>query len=228
MQSFIYGKVKLKQAIQMQQDINLENLEKKAYGTYRKDGLLDILLGSFVSLWAIAPLLSSSLGDFWSSMIFLPIWGLIFLVVRHIRLHVTIPRLGKVKYGVVRKRKIWTFTIVMLVINVLALGLGIFVSYKGSALDSSPVVWLGIAMFVGFSAAAYFLDFPRLFVYGIMVALSPIVGEWLYRTRDASHHGFPITFGVTSLIMILIGLYLFVRFLHNTPLPKESEREAVL
>jgi hypothetical protein len=59
----------------MQEKISLKEAEKKAFKTSFDDGLWDILIGSFFLEFAIAPLISASLGDFWSSVVFLPFWG---------------------------------------------------------------------------------------------------------------------------------------------------------
>jgi len=40
--------------------------------------------------------------------------------------------------------------------------------------------------------------------------------------HKASHHGFPVTFGITAAVMIVIGLFLFVRLLRDNPLPVEG------
>ncbi len=78
---------------------------------------------------------------------------------------------------------------------------------------------MGLTLLIGFSAAAYFLDFPRLYAYGLLGALAPLIGEWLYQNMGASHHGFPIVFGTLAGVMILTGLVTFIRFLQNNPLP---------
>ena len=65
-------------------------------------------------------------------------------------------------------------------------------------------------------------DFGRLYVYGLLIGLAPIVGEWLYLNTGAPHHGFPITFGIAAGIMILTGLFIFVRLLHDNPVPVEG------
>jgi hypothetical protein len=92
--------------------------------------------------------------------------------------------------------------------------------------DSIPG-WIHTARFsliflITFCAAAYFIDFTRLYIYGVMIALSPLIGEVLYVHLHASHHGFPITFGTTSGLIILTGLVLFVRFLQDHPLPTDQ------
>ena len=81
---------------------------------------------------------------------------------------------------------------------------------------------LGMILLIGFSLAAYFLDFGRLYFYGLLVGLSPMVGEWLWNLGYVTHHGFPVTFGIASGIMILFGLAVFIRLLMNNPVPAES------
>jgi hypothetical protein len=92
--------------------------------------------------------------------------------------------------------------------------------------DSIPG-WIHTARFsliflIGFCAAAYFLDFTRLYIYGVLIALSPLVGEVLYVYLKASHHGFPITFGISAGLIILTGLVLLVRFLQDHPMPMDQ------
>lgn len=84
-----------------------------------------------------------------------------------------------------------------------------------------PAAFSIVAM-ITLGGAAYYLDFPRLIVYGILIALSPLVGEFMYQTWGVLHHGFPITFGISAAVMIIVGVYLFIRFLQRYPLPTES------
>jgi hypothetical protein len=41
---------------------------------------------------------------------FLPLWGIVFLVLRWIRKNLVVPRMGVVKYGPKRRKKMTTFT----------------------------------------------------------------------------------------------------------------------
>lgn len=77
-------------------------------------------------------------------------------------------------------------------------------------------------MLVFFSAAAFILDIPRLYLYGLMLFIAPPIGEWLYQNQGASHHGFPIVFGFSAGVMILTGLVLFIRLLIIMP-PVQSQ-----
>ena len=35
-----------------------------------------------------------------------------------------------------------------------------------------------LTLLAGFSLAAYFLDYPRLYIYGLLLGIAPFVGEW--------------------------------------------------
>jgi len=83
---------------------------------------------------------------------------------------------------------------------------------------------LGLLALAGFSAGAYFLDLPRLYGYGVLVGLASPIGELLYRHAGASHHGWPIAFGVSGGAIFIVGLVILVRFLRAYPVAREGER----
>lgn len=202
----------------MQEPISVRSAERKAFRITVADGLWDVFIGFVLLQMAIAPLLSKTLGDFWSSVIFLPFWGLIFLAVRLTRKYVIEPRLGTVTLGKPRKKKLHKLSIVLFVINIVlfVLGLAAFIYFKRIS-GGLLMGILGIIIMTLFSTLAYYMEYPRLYIYGSLLLVAPLVGEWLYTFHGASHHGFPIVFGFTSGIMILIGLGTFARLLKNNP-----------
>lgn len=209
----------------MQNPISLKSAERRVFQTTFSDGLWDVLIGCFILMFALAPLISDSLGDFWSSFIFLPFWGLIYLAIRLARKHLIAPRIGSVKFGKSRQRKMRAFNRIMLVVNALALLAGILAytnldslaSGRWFGLVDTPILIMSLFLIIGFSIAATLLDFPRLYLYGLLLFLAPFFGEWLYTTQGAAHHGFPITFGISAALMILTGLVLFIHTLKTNP-----------
>jgi hypothetical protein len=207
----------------MSQNISLKEAERKVFVTAFQDGLWDIFIGCFVLIFAVGPLLSTTaLGDFWSSVAFLPFWAVVYLAIWLIRKFVVTPRIGLVKFGLSRKVKLSRFVTLAVIVSFLGLILGIL-----SALISDKLGWVvmtsfGLLVLTMFSVAAYFLDFARLYLYGALMALSPLVGEWLYINMRASHHGFPITFGTTAGIIISVGLIKFALLLRDHPIPMEE------
>jgi hypothetical protein len=206
----------------MSQKISLKEAERKAFISAYNDGLWDIFLGCFFLTFIIALYLSPILGDFWSSVAQLPFWGLAYLAIWLIRRYVVTPRIGRVTFGQARKARLRKFALVLLAINVAAFIMGLIAALSfGRVSGQVTGIIFGMILLMGFSMAAYFLDFSRLYIYGLLVGLSPMVGEWLWTHGYASHHGFPITFGTSAVIMILAGLAVFVRFLRDNPIPTE-------
>lgn len=83
----------------MQKQVSLRSIEKEAFRATLADGLCDVFIGCFVLIFAVSPILSESLGDFWSSFIFLPFWGVVYLCIGLTRKYVVAPRLGRVRLG---------------------------------------------------------------------------------------------------------------------------------
>jgi hypothetical protein len=129
----------------MSQSISLRDAERKVFHTAVNDGLWDIFLGCFFLMFAITPFLSERLGDFWSSVIFLPFWGLVYLAIRFVRKHVITPRLGSVKFGASRNAILMRFNLVMLVVNLIALVLGLIAASLTSRI---PALYLRLAPWV--------------------------------------------------------------------------------
>ncbi len=190
---------------------DLKAAERRAFRTAVDHGLWDVFLASVVAMLAIAPLLSGTMGDFWSSAIFLPVYGGVYLAIRLIRERVVVPRVGLVRFGPYRKRRLRGFTVVMLIFNVVAALLGIiaFIAVeRGMGEPFIPIVF-SLIVLVGFSLAAYFLEIPRLFLYGILLAAGSLIGEWLFRRGYVSHHGYPVVAGITAGVIAAVGLIKF-------------------
>jgi len=206
----------------MEQQMDLKQLERRVWTSFYSDGLGDIFLGCVILMFALAPLLTDiGLGDFWSAFVFLPFWALVYVLVVSVRKHFVIPRIGLVRFGQMRKIRLAKFNIVMFSILSVSLILGIL-----SLRASMTQAWVHnirfmAVMLVGFGLAGYFLGFVRLYLYGILVALSIPIGEWLYTHAAVPHHGYPVTFGITSAILIIAGIVLFLRLLKNNPRPQE-------
>lgn len=201
----------------MQNPISLKSAERKAFQLSFADGLWDVFIGCVFLEFAIAPFLSETMGDFWSSAVFLPFWALVYLAIWLTRKYVVAPRIGKVVFGKPRLKRLRVFTMVMLVLNVVIFLLGLVVALGFTSLRVNFTLILGLFILCSFSTAAYMLDYPRLYIYGLLLLIAPQVGEWLYANHGAVHHGFPISFGFSAGVIILTGLVTFFRLLAKTP-----------
>jgi len=202
----------------MHSPVSLKSAERKAFQSTFADGLWDVFIGIFALEFAIAPLLSKSLGDFWSSAVFLPVFGVVYLAIWLVRKYVVKPRIGTFSFGRMRRQKLRRFSLIMLIANIVMFVLGIIVALNFRRLPGFGIAsLLGLFLLVAFSAAAYVLDYTRLYIYGLMLFAAAPVGEWLYTNHGASHHGYPIVFGFSAGVMILTGLVLFIRLLKSNP-----------
>ena len=201
----------------MAQGISLKEAEQRAFATYYRDGMWDILVGYIVSVFAIAPFLRGPLGDDWGTAIFFPIGILLWLILLLTRKYVVAPRAGIVILSRARRNRMsWTF-FTLFVVHLGARLLGFDLLELSEDPDWSAAVEFGILALAMFAVPALFLKFRRLYVYGVLVAGSPFIGELLYWQWGAAHHGYPIVFGTTAGIIILTGVILFVRLLRNSP-----------
>jgi len=210
-------------------DHDLKTLEQRTFRTVTDDGLWDVLIACVFANLAIAPLLSEDLGDFWSSALLAPIWLATYLVIWVVRHRIIAPRVGTVRFGADRQQRLRRLGIVMVVVNAIAAGLGA-VAFIGVQLDwidlgnGSIGYPLGLAMVVliGLSGTAAITGIHRYYLYGLLLAVAALVGEWLWREDLATHHGYPIAFGTASAIIFITGIARFTGIVRSHPLPPDT------
>jgi hypothetical protein len=206
----------------MSQELNVKEAERKVFRSTFQDGLLEIMLGCVVLMFAIAPFLSPHLGDFWSSAVFVPFWAAVYCLLWVVRRQVVRPRVGVVAFGAWRRTRMLRFNLVMLVAGIAAFVLAILSALSfGDAPGWMYTARFGLIVLIGFSVAAYFLEFAALYLYGALIALALPVGELLWVHLGVPHHGYPISFGLTAAFLILVGLVKLTRLLRTYPLPDE-------
>jgi hypothetical protein len=210
------------------QTINLKELERKAWRSVFQDGLWDIYLGLLLLAMAVWALLSDvGFSESWGMGIFIGLEVLAMLVLWVGKKTITVPRMGRVKFGPKRKAKL-NWVRVILFISVLV-GAGVFVAglaMRGNRLEQLnvafffPAAWV-VNMIVVFSLGAYSLDFKRLYLIGVMYALA-VPLDIVFRKVASVDLTF-IAFGVPAMVILIIGLVVFTRFLRDYPLlPEEA------
>ena len=214
----------------MSEDLDLKVLEKKAYRSTFDDGIWDLFIGLIVLSISLGQLfgLVINLPEFWSIIIPSLICNILAFLIFYLgKKYITIPRIGYVKFGPKRKSKqlkLKIFLLLMLIVNVILFVLpltGIINFVEIAPLFLSLLLGFGVFTFP-FCVIAYFLDYTRLYYYAFSVGigyflsefLTPIVGYLL---------DIIIIFGITGLIIVLIGLYYFIHFLKKYPLSKQEE-----
>ncbi len=209
--------------------ISLKELERKAFRSTYQDGLLDIYMGGTIASFTVfADTLYGvdSLTSWQRVFIFLVgcvISNLIFWVGKKF---ITLPRIGQVKFGPARKRRIRTLIIVLSVV----VGIQVAIFAFQLALWQIPALhsWFGFlalpqdmgklvvavvgALFVGpgFTVMAYFIDFPRGYYIAAVTSLAVFCMIWFENA---------LFYLAAGLLIILPGIFLFIRFLLQHPLP---------
>jgi hypothetical protein len=197
--------------------IDLVETERRSFRSATDTGLWDLGVAAMASMLAIVPFWSASMGDFWSAAAYVPILLIVFWILRWVRERHVMPRVGVARFGAYRRDRLRRFTSVMLVVNVIALALGAVAAFRfDSGLTWAYPFAFGLSLLVMFSAAAYYLDIPRFFFYGLLLIGGSLVGEELFRRGQVTHHGYPVVFGTAAVLIATVGLVRLLSVLRRT------------
>lgn len=209
----------------MTTSIDLKQLEKRAFRSTYQDGLWDIYYGLIVMFMAIFMDRPED-GYSWVNIVLMAAGFLLaYLLFRGGKKLITLPRLGQVTFGPVRKARKRTMTIILLIFiafQVLLLVftfLGWLVPQVGKLIDrllpgSNDLLAVSLigAMIVcvGMTISAHYSDFLR----GYYIALLMAVAVFLILFLDRPI--FPLLIGA---VIVIPGIVLLVRFIRQHPLP---------
>ena len=204
----------------MGEDIDLKELEKRAYTSIFQDGLFDIFIGLIVIGW-----ITNSLGDFFDTPFVITILFSYYIVVCTLfillKAFVSTPRMGKAKFGPTRKlnvKRFFIFSIINTSILVILLVLPYTGLFQGISVGGLLFPLLISTVFIWFplSLVAFFIKFNRMYVYAIIGGLAFFFSDVL---RDFVPYLISscIIFGISGGIILIIGLQIFLKFLKKYP-----------
>ncbi len=202
----------------MTQNIDLKMLEKKAWRSVFQDGLWDIYLGIILVSFAVSAWLDKRpidddlrMGIYIGVMVF----GMLVLYVG--KRFITIPRMGQVRFGAERQKR---RNVVRLVLFISVL-LGLLMWWLSSSLlvDGKwimPLVWM-LNMFLVFGLGAYFLEYERLYLIGLLYALVVPIDLVVKTVTKVDMDVYIFLSG--GLIILVMGITYLFRFMRdNKPL----------
>jgi len=213
------------------QDVNLKEIERKAFRSTFQDGLWDILLGLILLGMGFGALLSDlGMAHLSTMTIFIGLEALALAIWWAGKKFITAPRMGLVKFGPEgksrQKKTRWLLSLSVL------FGAAIFV-FTLVARKTQPE-WLNPALFLGgiytanmlivFSLGAYFLNFTRLYLIGVMYAIPVPLDITFHELADIDITA--VAVGTPAVVVLVIGTVLFVRFLREYPLPATEVSDA--
>ena len=214
----------------MSEALSPKELERKAFRSTFQDGLWDIYLGMLLFL------IGGGVGlvrifsfDLITINLILVLVAVVIVVGFFLgKKFITVPRLGMVRFGPVRKAKMKKVTI-LLSFSALV-GLFALVSFRFVGNIEGIPSWLipfgsfAVMSVVVFSLGAYYLDYSRAYLYGWCYALAFPAGIFL---DNYTSLGLLISYVIFSCIMIIPGVKLLVRFLRDYPIPVNEVGGAV-
>ncbi len=219
----------------MPQNINLKQIERKAFRSTFQDGLWDIFLGLLLLNMGMGTLMGAILSDtsvpvLWIMVGLLAFATLALLIFWAGKKFITTPRMGLVKFGPQRKAKMRNLRAVLflsVLLGVIMAILGLAAARNGlpgwvAAIPIPLYVW-PVQTIIVFGLGAYFLDVTRFYAYGVLYGLPLPVGILLVENTSLTGlSSMAITFGVPAGLMVLIGVVLFIRFLRKYPIPTQG------
>jgi hypothetical protein len=211
----------------MSQAISLKELERKAWRSTFQDGIWDIYLGLLLlSMAASAWMTDRGLPESRSIPIYIGLEVVALIVLWAGKRFITVPRMGRVKFGPKRKGRLSWVRLIL----ALSAGLGLAVFLVTPAARSPGEGWLNVRVLgpalwvvnciVVFSLGAFLLDFRRLYLIGVLYAIAVPIDLLMSRLAgiDASY----LAFGAPGLIVTAMGLVVLARFVRDYPLLVEG------
>ncbi|MGD6810446.1 MAG: hypothetical protein ACQCN3_12175 [Candidatus Bathyarchaeia archaeon] len=194
---------------------NLKDIQKKAYTSYNKDGLLDILLSAYITSFAFAIILDAfydyRFGFFMPLLIMtaivLPFWILA-------KRKITVPRIGYVSFGYKGSTRIITT-----LSSIMGSGVMVFIIFlianRDSALASfiieNGMLLVGIIGLTVSALYGYALGIKRLYLYGLLMFGLFVTGYLL----NIFFAFLLVALGATIMVS---GFVLLARFVRKYPL----------
>jgi len=207
----------------MTPDINLQEIERKAFTSFFRDGLWDIY-GGLILLGIGLYIMTDQL----YTLILCFVSALILLILRK---RIIIPRMGHVVFSAAREtRTRRQKQIAMVVLTALMfLGIILFFLLYADIMPDGIHKWLAdyfLVIFGGLLAAAvgiaaYMTQVFRFYIYAVLVFLAFL----LIQLVDVSFE-LPVT--ITGGIIALSGIVLFARFLQQYPRDTGEESNGIL
>jgi hypothetical protein len=141
--------------------------------------------------------------------------------------YLTIPRLGLVKFGAnrqSRKRQLLVAMIIMVAITIGLLILTILkvISWSNGFGYYSMSFGIGLIIAVKLCIIAYFMEYGRMYIYGILMGAAIPAAKVLNRYTGEPIDAL-IAFGLPAAVIIIIGTIMLLKFLANYPRPITSQ-----
>jgi len=196
----------------MARDVDLKEIERKAYMSYFQDGLWDTLIGIFLLVWGIG-ILTDTAGL--TGVYFLPtMW-----IILSLKKRLAYPRIGHVKMAQEKKTLSWLAIagVVTLLIAIVAYVLTIS-GNTPNLLKDNFLFLFGVVNAIVVCVIAYWWKVNRWYAYAAIIVAGVASHQWLEISN-------PFSFIIPGSVILLSGLVVLIRFLRKYPSITEKERD---
>lgn len=217
MQSFIYLKVHCNATVSgMMQEIDLKEIERKAYTSYHQDGLIDIFIAFSILSFGVGMMLDMA----WLGSIFFISGVSLYAAAKKA---FTVPRIGFVKFAQHRVKVMQTLAVGLLSLLSI-LGAVTFMMVESGTTPSwllflieyhMPVIGVSVAAL--FCAVGYTFRPKRMYAYALLTLVMFVAGYFV---------SYPLPYYVILLgaLILLSGLIMLIRFIHRYPFSDRTNR----
>jgi hypothetical protein len=214
--------------------LSIKEAERKAYRlSTSQDGLYDIFIGVFIILLSTMPWLDENgLRTPWNVILVEALGFLGLLGVLLAKKFTIAPRIGRVRFGIERKKRMKRLAAglaAIFLVTLVLFGMTVSAIYHQEPIFKSSFSWslpldivhtaAGIFIFVLFCVIGYMNDYVRLCLYGFIYGLGYVISTAL---EDITGNPFYWPQAIAGLVAVVIGLFTFSRFLQDYPLPQKT------
>jgi|GEM_PF-1378760 hypothetical protein len=208
-------------------NMKLQEIEKKAWNITHEDGIIDIVLGMLLIVFAVASVLRAQIGLWYIPIVVLCPGLFAMLFISYGKRNITTPRIGMAKFGLARtasqKRtvRLSMVTLIILIVLVTLTALSTFdvISVKISGYKVPLAIAAGVLVLL--TVKARLLGIPRLEIYGIILGSCILSVEILRNYIGEPWHNV-ISWGVPGAAVLLYGIYRMKTFMNKYPLPERE------
>jgi hypothetical protein len=185
--------------------VNLKELERKAFTSYHKDGIVDIFAGAWLIFFGIFCICTDKP---WFAGMF-PVYALPFFAVA--KKKITVPRIGYVKFSEQRKSILF---IVYLWIAAMLTVFGIlfytdnFPAWIYALLSDYPQLLFGIIFGLLFFVCALVTRIYRFYAYAVLIFAVSVIGH--VSGFHIRYEYFPVALG---LLILSVGVLVLIQFI---------------
>ena len=203
--------------VAMNEQIDLKQIERQAFLSYHKDGLLDLCMGgALTQLGILIALFPQVLGGLMGSTI---LWLFMYYSLKK---GITIPRLGYVEFAPSRQDKIFAVVFVFVVIfagAILSMMLVLLlIPNSMPVFEANYMLILAVGGAITLCTAAYFSGIRRFYGYGLLFGILFVWNNFWFQLLF-----FPLL--LIGLLSLIIGIIMLFRFIRHYPKAEGYERD---